>query len=58
MRTKSERRDVRFSEVMGRVIFWKRMTQKMAQKTAAVTSPEVHVPDAPCGGSPNYSRCL
>ena len=37
---------------MGRVIFWRRMTQKMTQKTATVTSiPEVHLPDAPGGGS-------
>ena len=57
--TKFERRGVRVSEVMGRVIFWRRMTQKMTQKTATVTSiPEVHLPDAPCGGSPNYSRCI
>ena len=53
--TKFERRGVRISEVMGRVIFWRRitqkMTQKMTQKTATVTSPEVHLPDAPCGGS-------
>ena len=56
--TKFERRGVRVSEVMGRVIFWRRMTQKMTQKTATVTSiPEVHLPDAPCGGSPNYSGC-
>ena len=39
---------------MGRVIFWRRMTQKMTEKknekTATVTSsPEVHLPDAPCG---------
>ena len=28
----------------------------MTHKTATVTSiPEVHLPDAPCGGSPNYS---
>ena len=31
--TKFERRGVRVSEVMGRVIFWRRMTQKMTQKT-------------------------
>ena len=50
--TKFERRGVRVSEVMGRVIFWRRMTQKMTQKTATVTStPEVHLPDAPSGGS-------
>ena len=39
-----------------------RMTQKMEknnEKTATVTSrPEVHLPDAPCGGSPNYSGCI
>ena len=30
----------------------------MTQKTATVTSiPEVHLPDAPCGGAPNYSGC-
>ena len=41
---------------MGRVIFWRRMTQKMTQKTATVTSiPEVHLPVAPCGG---YSTAL
>ena len=34
------------------------MTQKMIQKTATVTLPEVHLPDAPCGGSPNYSGCI
>ena len=48
--TKFERRGVRISEVMGRVIFWRRMMKKMTQKTATVTSPEVHLPDAPCGG--------
>ena len=49
---KFERRGVRVSEVMGRVIFWGRMTQKMTQKTAtATTIPKVHLPDAPCGGS-------
>ena len=43
--TKFERRGVRVSEVMGRVIFWRRMTQKMTQKTATVTSiSEVHLP--------------
>ena len=57
--TKFERRGVRVSEVMGRVIFWRRMTQKMTQKTATVISiPEVHLPDAPCGGSTNYSGCI
>ena len=61
--TKFERRGLRVSEVMGRVIFWRRMTQKMTEKmnekTATVTSrPEVHLPDAPCGGSPNYSGCI
>ena len=50
--TKFERRGVRVSEVMGRVIFWRRMTQKMTQKTPTVTSiPEVHLPDASSGGS-------
>ena len=50
--TKFERRGVRVIEVMGRVMFWRRMTQKMSQKTATVTSiPEVHLPDAPGGGS-------
>ena len=50
--TKFERRGVRVSEVMGRLIFWSRMTQKMTQKMATVTStPEVHIPDAPSGGS-------
>ena len=49
--TEFERRGVRISEVMGRVIFWKRMMKKMTQKTATVTSPEVHLPDAPRGGS-------
>ena len=48
--TKFERRGVRISEVMGRVIFWRRMMKKMTQKTATVTSPEVHLPDAPRGG--------
>ena len=45
--------------MMGRVvIFWRRMTQKMTQNTATVTSrPEVHLPDASWGGSPNYSGC-
>ena len=60
--TKFERRGLRVSDVMGRVIFWRRMTQKMEkknEKTATVTSrPEVHLPDAPCGGSPNYSGCI
>ena len=60
--TKFERRGLRVSDVMGRVTFWRRMTQKMTEKknekTATVTSsPEVHLPDAPCGGSPNYSGC-
>ena len=32
--TKFERRGVRISEVMGRVIFWRRMMKKMTQKTA------------------------
>ena len=32
-----ERRGMRVSEVMGRVIFWRRMTQKMTQKTDTVT---------------------
>ena len=49
--TEFERRGVRISEVMGRVIFWRRMMKKMTQKTATVTSPEVHLPDAPRGGS-------
>ena len=51
------RRGVRVSEVMERVIFWRTMTQKMTQnqKTATLNSPEVHLPDAPCDGSPNYS---
>ena len=49
--TEFERRGVRISEVMGRVIFWRRMMKKMMQKTATVTSPEVHLPDAPRGGS-------
>ena len=48
--TKFERRGVRISEVIGRVIFWRRMMKKMTQKTATVTSPEVHLPDAPRGG--------
>ena len=31
----------------------------MTQNTATVTSrPEVHFPDAPCGGSPNSSGCI
>ena len=35
------------------------MTQKMTQKSATVTSiPKVHLPDASCGGSPNYSGCI
>ena len=35
--------------VMGRGIFWRRMTQMMTQKTATVTSiPEFHLPDGPC----------
>ena len=43
-RTKFERRGVRVSEVMGRGIFWRRMPQKMTQKTVTVTStPEVHL---------------
>ena len=30
----------------------------MTQRTATVTSiPEVRLPDALCGGSPNYSGC-
>ena len=48
--TKFERRGVRISEVMGRVIFWRRMMKKITQKTATVTSQEVRLPDAPCGG--------
>ena len=47
--TTFERRGVRISEVMGREIFWRRMMKKMTQKTATVTSPEVHLPDASCG---------
>ena len=44
--TNFERGGVRVSEVMGRVIFWRKMTQKMTQKTATVTStPEVHLSD-------------
>ena len=43
--TKFERRGVRISEVMGRVIFWRRRMKKMTQKTATVTSPEIHLPD-------------
>ena len=44
---------MRVSEVMGRVIFWKMMTQKMTQKTAALTLiPNVYLPDAPSGVSP------
>ena len=44
--TKFESRGVRVSEV-------RRMTQKMTWMTATLTSvPEVHLPDAPCGGSP------
>ena len=38
----TERGGVRISEVMGRVIFWRMMMKKMTQKTATVTSPEVH----------------
>ena len=46
--TKFERRGKMVSEVMGRVIFWRRMTQK----TATVTSiPEVYLSNAPGGGS-------
>ena len=41
--TEFERRGVRINEVMGRVIFWRRMMKKMTQK--------VHLPDAPRGGS-------
>ena len=38
---------------MGRVIFWRIMKQKKTQRTGTVTSiPEVHLPVAPCGGSP------
>ena len=48
--TKFERRGVRISEVMGRVIFWRRRMKKMTQKTATVTSHEVHIPDASHGG--------
>ena len=34
------------------------MKQKMIQKAANVTTiPEVHLPDAPCGGTSNYSGC-
>ena len=34
--------------MMGGLIFWKMMAQKMTQKTATVTSiPEVHLPDDP-----------
>ena len=46
--TKFERRGVKVSEAMGRVIFWRRMTQKMTQKTFF---PEGHFPAGPCGGS-------
>ena len=43
---------MRVNEVMGCLIFWRRMTQRITQKTATVTSiPEVHLPDAPSGGS-------
>ena len=43
--TKLERSCVKVDDVMGREIFWRRMMKK----TATVTSPEVHLPDAPCG---------
>ena len=33
------------------------MTVKMTQMATATSRPEVHLPDAPCGGSPNYSGC-
>ena len=46
--TKFERRGVRISEVMGRGIFWRRMTQKT---TTVTLIPEVHLPDPPGGGS-------
>ena len=55
--TKFERRGLRLSDVMGRVTFWRRMTVKMTQMATATSRPEVHLPDAPCGGSPNYSGC-
>ena len=42
---------MRVSEVMKRVIFWRRMTKKMTQKTGTVTSMS-EVPDASCGGFP------
>ena len=47
--TKFERRGVRISEVMRRSFIWRRM-KKMTQRTATVTSPKLHLPDAPCGG--------
>ena len=50
--TKFERRGVRVRDVIERGIFWRRMTQRMTQKTATVTSiQEVHLPDAPGGKS-------
>ena len=56
--TKFERRGLRLSDVMGRVIYWRKMTVKiMTQMATATSRPEVHLPDAPCGGSPNYSGC-
>ena len=55
--TKFERRRLRLSDVMGRETFWRRMTVKMTQMPTVTSRPEVHLPDAPCGGSPNYSGC-
>ena len=56
--TKFERRGLRLSDVMGRVIYWRKMTVKIMTQMATATSiPEVHLPDAPCGGSPIYCGC-
>ena len=50
---------MRVSEVKERVIIWRRMAQKITQKTATITSiPVFCLPDAPWGGSPNYSGCI
>ena len=55
--TEFEKRGLKDSDVMGRVIFW-RMKQKMTQKTTSVAyRSEVHLPDAPCRGPDNYYSC-
>ena len=47
--TRLERRGARISEVMGRVILWRWMTQKITQKMTHKTVTVTSIPDAPCG---------